>query len=47
MKTISAREAKNAFGLMIDTGVQSRCSIEKHGWGVIIHRCGEYGGWIQ
>jgi len=40
MKTISAREAKNAFGLMIDTARAEPVLIEKHGWGVVIHRCG-------
>jgi prevent-host-death family protein len=33
MKTMSAREAKNAFGLMIDT---APVLIEKHGRGVVM-----------
>lgn len=31
MKTMSGREAKNAFGLMIDTARASPVLIEKHG----------------
>lgn len=34
MKTMSAREAKNAFGLMIDTARAEPVLIEKHGRGV-------------
>jgi len=48
MKTISAREAKNAFGLMIDTARAEPVLIEKHGRGVVmVIAVGEYGGWIQ
>jgi len=36
MKTISAREAKNAFGLMIDTARAEPVLIEKHGRGVVM-----------
>ena len=31
MKTMSTREAKNAFGLMIDTVRAEPVSVEKHG----------------
>ena len=36
MKTMSAREAKNAFGLMIDTARAGPVLIEKHGRGVVM-----------
>ena len=36
MKTMSAREAKNGFGLMIDTARAEPVSIEKHGRGVVV-----------
>ena len=36
MKTMSAREAKNKFGLLIDTARQEPVSIEKHGRPVVI-----------
>jgi prevent-host-death family protein len=36
MKTMSAREAKNAFGLMIDTARAEAVLIEKHGRGVVM-----------
>ena len=36
MKTMSAREAKNSFGLMIDTARAEPVRIEKHGRGVVI-----------
>jgi len=36
MKTMSAREAKNAFGLMIDTARAEPLLIEKHGRGVVV-----------
>lgn len=36
MKTMSAREAKNGFGLMIDTARASPVLIEKHGRGVVV-----------
>ena len=36
MKTMSAREAKNAFGLMIDTARAGPVPIEKHGRGVVV-----------
>lgn len=35
MKTMSAREAKNGFGLMIDTARAEPALIEKHGRGVV------------
>jgi len=33
---MSAREAKNAFGLMIDTARAEPVLIEKHGRGVVV-----------
>ena len=36
MKTMSAREANNAFGLMIDTARAEPVLIEKHGRGVVV-----------
>lgn len=36
MKTMSAREAKNAFGLLIDTARQEPVTVEKHGRPVIV-----------
>ena len=36
MKTMSAREAKNSFGLMIDTARAEPVRIEKYGRGVVI-----------
>src|SRR3546814_9368641 len=36
MKSMSAREAKNAFGLMIDTARAEPVRIEKHGRGVVV-----------
>ncbi len=36
MKAMSAREAKNAFGLMIDTARAEPVLIEKHGRGVVM-----------
>lgn len=36
MKTMSARQAKNAFGLMIDTARAEPVLIEKHGRGVVM-----------
>ena len=36
MKTMSARAAKNAFGLMIDTARAEPVLIEKHGRGVVM-----------
>lgn len=36
MKTMSAREAKNGFGLMIDTARAAPVLIEKHGRGVAV-----------
>jgi prevent-host-death family protein len=36
MKTMSAREAKNAFGLMIDSARAGPVLIEKHGRGVVV-----------
>ena len=36
MKTMSAREAKNGFGLMIDTARPEPVLIEKHGHGMVV-----------
>ena len=36
MRTMSAREAKNAFGLMIDIARAEPVLIEKHGRGVVM-----------
>lgn len=36
MKTMSAREAKNGFGLMIDTARAGPVLVEKHGRGVVV-----------
>lgn len=36
MKTMSAREAKNGFGLMNDTARAEPVLIEKHGRGVVV-----------
>jgi prevent-host-death family protein len=36
MKTMSARTAKNAFGLMIDTARAEPVLIEKHGRAVVM-----------
>jgi prevent-host-death family protein len=36
MKTMSAREAKSGFGLMIDTARAEPVLIEKHGRGVVV-----------
>ncbi len=36
MKTMSAREAKNGFGLMIDAARAEPVRIEKHGRGVVM-----------
>jgi prevent-host-death family protein len=36
MKTMSVREAKNGFGLMIDTARAEPVLIEKHGRGVAV-----------
>ncbi len=36
MKTMSARDAKNGFGLMIDTARAEPVLIEKHGRGVVM-----------
>jgi prevent-host-death family protein len=36
MKTMSAREAKNAFGLMIDSARAEPVLIEKRGRGVVV-----------
>ncbi len=36
MKTMSAREAKNAFGLMIETVRAGPVLIEKRGRGVVV-----------
>jgi prevent-host-death family protein len=36
MRIMSAREAKNAFGLLIDTARAEPVMIEKHGRGVVV-----------
>lgn len=36
MKTMSAREAKNGFDLMIDTARAEPVLIQKHGHGVVV-----------
>ena len=36
MKTMSAREPKNAFGLMIDSARAEPVLIEKHGRGIVV-----------
>lgn len=36
MKTMSAREAKNSFGMMIDIARAEPVRIEKHGRGVVV-----------
>lgn len=36
MRTMSARAAKNAFGLLIDTARAEPVVIEKHGRGVVV-----------
>jgi len=36
MKTMSAREAKNGFGLMIDTARAEPVTVEKHGRAVVV-----------
>jgi prevent-host-death family protein len=36
MKSISAREAKSAFGLMIDSARAEPVLIEKHGRGIVV-----------
>ncbi len=42
MKTMSAREAKKGFGLMIDTARAEPVLIEKHGRGVVVVSVEEY-----
>lgn len=42
MKTMSAREAKNGFGLMIDTARAEPVLIERHGRGVVVVSVEEY-----
>ncbi|ARW11473.1 MULTISPECIES: type II toxin-antitoxin system prevent-host-death family antitoxin [Acetobacteraceae] len=36
MKTMSARDAKNCFGLLIDTARAELVLIQKHGRGVVV-----------
>jgi prevent-host-death family protein len=36
MKTMSAKDAKNAFGLLLDTARAEPVSIEKHGRPVVV-----------
>lgn len=42
MKTTSAREAKNTFGLMIDTTRAEPVLIEKHGRGGVVVSVEDY-----
>ena len=42
MKAMSARGAKNAFGLMIDTARAEPVLIEKHARGVMVIAAEEY-----
>lgn len=36
MKTMSAKDAKNAFGRLIDTALAEPVTVEKHGRGVVV-----------
>ena len=36
MKSMSAKEAKNGFGLLFDTARAEPVVIEKHGWPVVM-----------
>jgi len=36
MKTMSARDAKNGFGRLIDTARAEPVTVEKHGRGVVV-----------
>jgi len=36
MKTMSAREAKNAFGLLIDSAIADPVVIERHGRPIVV-----------
>lgn len=36
MKTVSAKDAKNAFGMLIDTARAEPVAIEKHGRKVVV-----------
>ena len=36
MKSMSAKDAKNAFGLLIDTALAEPVSVEKHGRAVVV-----------
>jgi len=36
MKTMSAKDAKNGFGLLIDTALGEPVTIEKHGRPVVV-----------
>ena len=36
MKTMSAKDAKNGFGRLIDTAIAEPVTIEKHGRGVVV-----------
>lgn len=36
MKTMSAKDAKNGFGLLIDTALVEPVTIEKHGRPVVV-----------
>jgi prevent-host-death family protein len=47
MKTMSAREAKNGFGLMIDTARAEPVLIEKHGRGVVVVVSVEENVWLS
>ena len=36
MKTMSAKDAKNAFGLLLDTALAEPVTVEKHGRPVVV-----------
>ena len=36
MKIMSAKDAKNAFGRLIDTAIAEPVMVEKHGRGVVV-----------
>ncbi|MER8438326.1 type II toxin-antitoxin system Phd/YefM family antitoxin [Mesorhizobium sp. M1312] len=36
MKTMSAKDAKNAFGLLLDTARAEPVTVEKHGRAVVV-----------
>lgn len=47
METMSAREAKNRFGLLIDTARAQPVLIEKHGRGVVAVVAVEEHEWLS